>query len=311
MSSGKSRSGRVKAVKHKRFADTAERIRALRERLGDKNQADLAKRLKVTQAMVSAWESGKEVPSASFLFRLGSLASYPDSLWFWRRAGIEEQAVIEASNGINKGREAFSVELFKKGDVVLVPRFRETRGGREDAGAPLPFPTECIPNPTATIALVVDELSTGVVESPRGIVLIDTSWEGVEDLEPLWGRVVAVRCAGETSILHEDTYEGVYIGRLFLGDSSPLPFRPGMAMIRAALMSLDKMGWALQDVGRHEEPDRSPLIRPDDTKALRAYWEEMHDRAASKLRLFPGIRVLGKVIGRLTGQITAPKKDWK
>ncbi len=282
----------------KRNRQVSQRIKGFRESHYS-NQKGLADALGVGQTVVSAWERGDNTPSSEAWIKLASLAPSPDKLWFLEQAGLRRETIIAAATALGEG----ILVSPKEGDMVLIPRFRETRDGRVEAGPPITLPPEVIPNPAATIALVVDDLSTGVIESPRGIILVDTSWEGIEDLRGLWNRVVVLRCAGKTVPMLMDDYAGIYVGRLILGDNQSLPFSPGTAVIRASLFSLTGLSWALQDVGRYTEPDKSHAIPRDDTKALGTYWQEMHDRAASELHLFPGVRIVGKVIGRLTGHL--------
>lgn len=66
----------------------SQRISALRKELRE-NQAEFAKRFKVTQTMVSYWESGTKEPSVKNYIRMGNLAEPPVCFWFWKKAGVD------------------------------------------------------------------------------------------------------------------------------------------------------------------------------------------------------------------------------
>jgi hypothetical protein len=203
----------------------------------------------------------------------------------------------------------------KEGEMVLIPRFRETEHGREEAGRPVPLAVEFVPNPLATICLAVDEKSDRVIESPRGLLIVDTSYEGAEDLHDLWNGVIVLHYSAE-SFLPGAYEEGFYVGRLLLSDTSRSFLDSKATTITAFLqyISANRLSQTpsinVLPLGNYTDPESMRGLSPDDQEGFFRRWEEIKLRARSKFRLLRGIRILGKVIGRLTGhlEVSAVKK---
>lgn len=308
-----------KKMKAKKLPEFAVRINNLRSKLGIETQAEFAERLHVKQPTVSAWERGdkRRAPSAEIYFRLASLApDRADKIIFLEMAGLDEQAILAAAEGLLEKRAKEAEGLREKGGVILVPRFRETQQGREEAGPPIPLPTEFIPNPGSTICFVVDEKCTKVLDSPRGTLILDESVKDAEELAPLWNQVVLVDYPGGTEEDAANVPRGLYVGRLILrefvrkfgwGDRgtpgaiwharvSLLTGNPRLESIRVGTFASDP-------------PEGTPWYKndllPSQLAQLDRFYKDSRERARVELRLDRGCRILGQVIGRLTGNVGA------
>ena len=74
-------------------SDSPKEIANLRSYL-QATQAEFGKLLGVSHAAVSAWERGGKTPSAEIYVRLGNLAPYPMSIWFWHLAGLDPERIL-------------------------------------------------------------------------------------------------------------------------------------------------------------------------------------------------------------------------
>jgi transcriptional regulator with XRE-family HTH domain len=141
------------AGKHK---ESAKRVVKLLAFLGD-TQAQFARRLSITQPMVSAWVGASDAPSPAFCIRLGKLAPFPDNLWFWEQAGLSKQDIISAGQHILNERRA----LPSKDDIISIPRMRHTVAGFEQIDPAIPLLEEFVSDPISTIWIDVEEGLTG------------------------------------------------------------------------------------------------------------------------------------------------------
>ena len=293
----------------KRSPGGAKRIKGLRDAL-DLKQAEFAKRLHVTQATVSSWEAGDEdrAPSAEAYFRLGTLArEQADRIWFWARAGLDEQTILAVAANLSKDRVKEGKDLAEKGDVILVPRFRETMQRREEAGPPVPLPTEFIPNPGSTICFVVDRKATAIVDSPKAIFILDESEKDAPILLPFRGQVVFARYKPETGTEANPYWRpGIYMGRI--GFVQPFELTAGMAFWASANLHLltGKSAVETIPVGRFTYSAQNELagidpntvdsqLNPRVESVRKKAWE----RAVKELKLEAGWSILGRVLGRL------------
>jgi transcriptional regulator with XRE-family HTH domain len=80
---------------HQTELSLGQRVKSLRERLGV-SQKRLGEKLGITQAAVEKIENSKSEPSAYTLMALGNLASDPDCWFFWKKAGMDIEAVDRA-----------------------------------------------------------------------------------------------------------------------------------------------------------------------------------------------------------------------
>lgn len=281
--------------------ENAKRIKRLREKILQLNQSQFAARIPVAPSRVSEWEAAKRVPSAEHLYRLGSISPNPeDARWFWKQAGLDDNKIVAAYRKITSDRLVEATPLIDRGKIVLVPRYRHTAQGLEYAGAPLLLPAECIPNPGLTICLFADEKTNLNIEVPRGLFILDRSYENAEDLSDLWERVVMLQCAG----IGEGAMQwpaGLYAGRLTVEWK---PFSQPDAGFIAHLEMLtagQDRGYKAMPVGIYTAIGASWTgLGGDELSGVLA---DAKKRARSEMRLEKGLRILGKVIGRLTGHL--------
>jgi DNA-binding XRE family transcriptional regulator len=282
----------------------AEFIKALR--LARKiTHGQFAKKLGVSRSTVYAWEAGETIPSNEAWMQLGNLAPYPDCIWFWEKAGLDQQVILAAAEKLLKDRVKEGKLLVDAGEVVLVPRVRETAQGREEAGPPIPLPTEFIPNPGSTICFVVDQKATAIVDSPKAVFILDESEKEAPNLLPFWGQVVFAEYDPEEPDPRRD--KGIYVGRLVflarIARGSPMPgfVAQGRLFLLSDLMAQRSpwLGyWASPSLGDLDDAIANDP-NPDEHPLVIAARNEARDRALSELRLDPGWRILGRVLGRL------------
>lgn len=164
-------------------SEAASRIKRLR---GSETQAEFARGIGVTQPMVSAWEAGRDTPSAEIWIKLGELAGYPDCYWFYERAGLDRQKLLAATEKTLKEQIKDADSPLLEGQIILVPRVRSLQS-LEPAGLPLPMPAQAVPN----------ALSTRCIEIEGTEVVVDTADTDAADLMPFWGRTVLLEFAPE------------------------------------------------------------------------------------------------------------------
>lgn len=171
-------------------------------------QAQLASKLGVTQPAISDWKNpkAKSRPSAQTLMQMGNIAPYPDNVWFWKQAGLDESQMVSAAESIVKQRMAAPEES----SVIAVPPIGESGGKKVwyvDASL--------VPNPgcVAYIEIPKWHSSDPVLVDSGGVVILDTSDANAPDLQPFWNRVVLVRYRYPRIT---DTPTRFYMGRLRL-----------------------------------------------------------------------------------------------
>ena len=302
---------KVRRKERKRLPDWANSIQELREALGCRTQEELAARLRSKQGTVSTWLRGDETrkPSAEMLIRMAGLAPKPDlASRFLRLADISDEAIFTVARKLETDRFREAAPLIEKGDIVLVDRVRETLQGREIAGPQVPLPKEFVPNPDLTICLVVDEKATAIVDSPKALFILDESEKAAPNLLPFWRQVIFAEYNPESGIKPDpDVRPGIYLGRLALRDATAPTVRIKGLTGQARLYLLTSLlaapsiwlgGWVhpslidLLDATREDpEPEQNPLVI--------AAQKESRDLVRNELRLAPGWRILGRVVGRL------------
>jgi transcriptional regulator with XRE-family HTH domain len=275
------------------------RIRTIRH---TSTQAEFASILGVTQSMVSAWESGREAPSTANWVKIADLTGSADADWCWEQSGLDYRALAaQAIERIKKESKEGTVEL-SRGTVIPIPRFHLTEQGRKEAGRPLPLPVECIPRPLATICISVDQSSNVIEDAPRGIVILDTSYEGVEDLTPLWGRVVMLHYAPDDPLSISPERKGIYMGRLEADFHKP--YESEAVRLHGTLVRLVSTVHPFIHLGVYAETKEKLEIALKKRGAEQKLSADfIGERALEEFRLLKGIRILGKVIGRLTGHL--------
>jgi transcriptional regulator with XRE-family HTH domain len=273
----------------KKGLQSGKRIKALRLLLGLK-QAELAARVKVTQATVSSWELGDEKrgPSVEAYLRLAVLAPFPENLWFFEQGGFDPQAIVSVANEVVRERNAPA----KRGEVIRIPRFRLTAGGMRKAGPAILLPAERVPNPTTTICAVLDEKTAGFAFSPGDLVLLDRPDREPDTLQPFLGQVVLVVFSPPSA---QNGFRALR-----------LPDKPFLGRLRCRENSFYKNCW---------EATLGPLMDPSIFGTVGEFWivigswrdkglpsdrprlrVDRLSRAAAKIRLFPGCHILGRVI---------------
>src|ERR1039458_9851401 len=180
---------KLRPIAKKEVLDPSEvaRIEEVLTRVGKRVQ--LAAKMGVAESRISEYKAGKRRPTAEGWLALGRLAlefGLPDPFFFWHQARVDRQSLRLMANKITED------ESHLTGDTIAIPRFRETERGREEAGPPVPLPLEFIPSPATTICLYVDDRSFGVVDAPRGLIILDTCILGAADVRPLQDHVVMV-----------------------------------------------------------------------------------------------------------------------
>jgi hypothetical protein len=279
-------------------AEVRNRIRKIMAELGFSNQAAFAKVLGFQPTTLSAWITAASLPSPDAYMTLGKMAPrIEDSLFFWEQAGLTQGAILSAAAKIMEGRAV----PVSEGEIIRVPQFRETVGGREEAGPPIPLPAQFVPHALSTICLHIEENSPRVASSPQGLILLDTSVEGAEWREEFSGTVVMLDYSPKDPGVWP---VGLYMGRLFRQE--PLG-RVGTIWIQVVLQTLTSEGTRGFDpwmsIGVYAEPVTRLGASPDDKEKWQAAVKKFEERAVGNLRLREGVRLLGKVIGRLTGHI--------
>jgi phage repressor protein C with HTH and peptisase S24 domain len=162
-------------------------------------QAGLAERLGVSPATVSRWIQGKIEPTAETYVALGNLATRPDGVYFWGRAGIETSGLPDAAFGralssLRVNLEDFTLISGKKAsakiagkNAVAIPLLNVTAYG--DQVAPpenvslseaqvedvLLAPVSWCPHPEDMISMHLAGDSMVPVMLPGSIIFIDTA----------------------------------------------------------------------------------------------------------------------------------------
>lgn len=195
--------------------EVSERIYGLRSKLG-LTQAQLAGKVGVAQQSASDWESKTSdiMPSAESLARLGNLAPYPDALWFWEQAGIDQDAMLSAATSLLKERGQVPV-----GRMIAATNIR--REAQTDDERDLLFrDTKHIPNLGSVRYLEVDGPASPPIHRRGTVILLDTSGSSATDLQPFWRKVVLVESTKEIEKVkfpvlgHRGSGIGLRMGRL-------------------------------------------------------------------------------------------------
>ena len=166
-----------------------QRIKALRESR-NQNQKQFAVSLGVTQGGLSGWERDDpdRRPSADMLFRIWSLSKDPiDTIWFWEKAGLTQDAILSAANKILEKRLRPPAE----GELVYVPALHENPEAKHKGG--LWLPAQNIPNPGLARFVVIDEQSAGDVFKTGDVIVMERNVGSPFHFEPFCGQMVVVQ----------------------------------------------------------------------------------------------------------------------
>ena len=159
--------------------EVCDRINTLRLKLG-KSQAELAELVGVKQPTVSDWETpGKDVPSSDSYARLGNLAPYPDCLWFWTQAGMNQDAMLSAAAKLLKERGEVP-----KTKMIAVPPLRRTARETEEVDSLWYLDARLVPNAASVAYWVVDASDPlpSPWHEPGTVIILDTSANDATDL---------------------------------------------------------------------------------------------------------------------------------
>jgi len=277
-----------------------ERIKRFRESHYASQKA-LADALGLRQTVVSAWETGDNMPSCEAWVKLASVAPSPDNLWFLRQAGLDREIIIAAAKTLKEN----IVIRPKEGEMVLIPRFRETEHGREEAGPPVRLEAEFVPNPLATICLEVSGPSD-VVDAPHGLFILDTSLVATANV---WAVQEQVVMSDVPQLPGHGNPAGLYVGRLRLQGSYDRR-RPDWVWLGVLLLSLTGSMHDRLQLGSYEDTEVMRGIAWEEADERDRRLAEMWRRIGLNFPLTEGVRILGRVIGRLTGhlEVSAVKK---
>jgi transcriptional regulator with XRE-family HTH domain len=324
--SGMKHRKKAKVKKAKSVPDWARDIRELSGVLRCSTQEEFAARVGSKQGTVSTWLRGDEArrPSADTFIGMAGLAAQLNpklASRFLRHAHISDETIFSIAEKLQGDQIIKVAPLIETGAAVLIPRFRETEHGREEAGPPVPLPVEFVPNPPATICLLVDEDSSGVASAPKGLFILDTSIGGTRNVIEYQERVVAAYIPAPTEGRYPNP-NGIYVGRLKLFQRMnsrqpdrvwlnvylvPLVVRPTAERlgIPSYLEPLNESFDETIEIGFHEEREAVSGLEWGDPNQVQARLAEIWSRVGPEFPLDEGVRIIGKVIGRLTGHLEA------
>jgi len=202
----------------KKDSALAKNVERLRKAL-QKNHEGFADALGMSRATISAWLRGdsRRPPSAEALFKLGSLCpNADDAIWFWERAGLNAQAILDASAKIR-----FEVNrAASSSKVVGISSLGPTSTPGEPTLPPLTVPAALVPNSRVVRYLILGERHHGGIFSAGDVVLLDISERNSRNLAPFWDEFVLVEFAPSEERKSLDfpfIHEGFFIGRIEFG----------------------------------------------------------------------------------------------
>ncbi len=289
--------GKNKRVRMKKYSEIIVR---LREERGE-NQGQFAKSFGVTQPMVSAWENGHDIPSPNFYLRLGNWASYPDCMWLWQQAGMDERAMLIAAEKKLKESGAAIVAA----ETVRIPCFVKTAEGTKPLDRLFAFPAESAPNPLSTMCLIVDP-SAANADIPAGVrIVVDESGKDARSLGLYRDRVVLAESSIPIPGSGQKGNFATKFGALTMGR---LRFKP--SPITPDGTGIYSIGWvavldALENSFTWRPGDRGTCIGhwsylpgrvPESGKEEARFQDFAQGRAVTELRASNGIEILGEVV---------------
>lgn len=279
--------------KMKRFSEIAERVKRLRTALG-MTQVVFGELIRADPSRISEWEAGKRKPTGENYMALGNLAPYPDSLWFWQQAGLDRNAMLSSAGGILEERARPGEDV----ETVRVPLVRQSAAGLEAAGPLVSLPAGFIDNTASTICLITRQ--TLDLGQRRTVIVLDNS---KTELHSLWEEVVLVDLKAHAA-------EWIQ-AQAFL----PKPPEQIIGLLRKEIhFDAEGLWWFAELWSEHGYPLASTLKiaswqfpyshKPRRNMFYMPSSDEMaslHEKSARQLpthlKLMPGIRILGRVIG--------------
>lgn len=199
------------AVQQQSAHEWPERIQRLLRDL-KVTQSGLADRLGVSPATVSRWIQGKHEPTAQTYVALGNLASAPEAVYFWERAGMDISGLPDAGmrrvmGSLRARLQDFQVVAAAKqskalaGNAVAIPVLNVTAYGdrvvprenvvlsQAEVQDVLVAPMEWCPHPENVIGMHLVGDSMLPVIPPGSIVFVDTA---STDRDRLHGKLAVV-----------------------------------------------------------------------------------------------------------------------
>jgi transcriptional regulator with XRE-family HTH domain len=301
--------------------DLSERIKSLRQKLG-RSQAEMAELLGMTQPAISGYEAegGDLVPSAEAYIKLGNIAPYPDSLWFWQQAGMDRDAMLSIAGKLLKESGQLAEE-----DRIAVPRLVGPRKTDREA-KPISIDANLVPIPGAVGYWTVESTAYDParhqaagfpnydegggyppIHVPGTVVILDTSSNDATDLQAFWDRVVLLQTTMEGHKMG-GPFPGLRIGKLCcatvhppLGSGEFVPWHPCLRPLDSAALASP---FILSDTDLFQNTfGRWSVSMTTDKQRLKAEGQpdifdarRVRERAKEELRLYKGNMVLGRVI---------------
>lgn len=303
--------------KRKELKNLGDELARLRDSL-HLSQEEMAQKLGVGRSAVSGCEIGRIRLAPRTLIKLMEMSpSEEQRLFFLEQMGLDRDTILRAADVAFKKQ----MEPPAAAKIMNARSYHVGDRGLVDAGEDVPLPAKFIPNPKATICMLMDEEAKGVRSSPRGLFIVDRSGADTEHLLSFLGRVVVMSF---TPAGPHDPPAGIYVGRISLrrrvwGEGSrehlhhyweldllldrgpehqvslysggfDFPFEvPRGAATPGGSRIMDVWSW----LAGH--PSREKL-----------FFEAEH-QALSSARLRHGCRLIGEVIGSLSGHTKPPR----
>ena len=279
--------------KMKRFSEIAERVKRLRTALG-MTQVVFGALIRVDPSRISEWEAGKRKPADKNYMALGNLAPYPDSLWFWQQAGLDRNAMLSSAGGILEERARPGEDV----ETVRIPLVRQSAAGLEAAGPLVSLPAGFIDNAASTRCLITRQ--TLDLGQRRTVIVLDNS---KTELHSLWEEVVLVDLKAHAA-------EWIQTQALL-----PKPPEQVIGLLRMEYdYDAEGISWSAEIWSEHGSPlaftltiarchfPYSPKIRRHkpgfpDSGEMASLHEKSARQLPTRLKLMPGVRILGRVIG--------------
>jgi transcriptional regulator with XRE-family HTH domain len=263
---------KVKKVEMERNAEVARRIKAVR---GEQTQAEFAKRLEVTQPMVSSWEAGRDLPSSEMYFRLTNAAalagSSDDCVLFLEQAGLQPDAIISVADVLLKrgevkmdailataenklkDRMGDQKQMEDEGKVTLVPPFPEDVPVAQQPLPLMPVPAFLVSHKASTYYVTAPSSigfgGAGHGVAPGDVIVFDASEVQPGDFDRFIGEELVVRitlgergpsalCLGRVGIIAE----GLKLRHLVLAPMDEPPSNWGPHRLHQGDVSFVKLG---------------------------------------------------------------------
>lgn len=267
-------------------------IKKFRKALG-MNQVEFAKHVGFPQSRISELERGK-APSVEMLLRLGTIAAYPDRLWFWGRAGIDKELMLSVF-------AEFSRDIGQKppvGKVIAVPPFQKDGPMWYVDGRSIPLGS--LPAYYVLAGECIEDIFR--LSNSGAMILLDTAANDAKTAKPFWDSLVLVEATEENRRNFPfPPRRGLHMGWLHLGTGEAEGVRYAV---------LDPTSQSTHDYTPYQPSDSIAFGRwtgaeiADEQRkryfaaeGRKSEWEFFDAAAKEELRLFPGCTILGRVLG--------------